>query len=112
MSSYIPSPQANAPQVVHGKTKYQEMQDVIQRVRDLHRKVTRWGNEDMSISAEEHAENEAEGEWPELDPFDVCAECARIEMSAEQRGDDHDLCYLESVWPCTTIKALDGEDKK
>ena len=80
----------------------------IQRVRKLHNKVTRWGNEDMSLSAEQYAEDGGSEEWPDLEPFDVCAECCRME-SAEEQQDEWDVAHLGCLWPCPTRMALDGE---
>ena len=88
------------------------VQKDLQRVRDLHRKVTRYGLEDFSISAEayEVAEYEDAGySRDEFEPFDICEECGRLEMAADQRGDEGGTLYKESVWPCATINALGGE---
>ena len=86
----------------------------VGRVRALHRRETRWGNEDYSIDAEEYAERKAENDevdagWAldSLAAFDVCAECCRIEQSIEQRDDG--VAVLEGLWPCPTVRALGAE---
>ena len=82
----------------------------IDRVRALHCREVRWGDEDYSIDAEEYAERRAENDeaLDALDRFDVCAECYRIEQSIEQRDDG--VAVLEGLWPCPTIRALDESE--
>ena len=41
--------------------------------------------------------------------FDVCSECARIEYAdAERQAHGEFSGYAEALWPCPTIRALDG----
>jgi hypothetical protein len=40
-------------------------------------------------------------ELSQVTHFDVCAHCGSIEM-----GDEHDRDYRESLWPCSTVKAV------
>ena len=84
----------------------------ILRIRELHRKETRWGNDDWSMTEGEYAEDGGAEEWPNLEAFDVCIECCRIEMSPEQRDPMDDIRVLEGLYPCPTIRALDGEATK
>jgi hypothetical protein len=43
--------------------------------------------------------------------FEVCAECGRMEMLADQHdpGDECPHAYQDSLWPCPTAAALSGD---
>ena len=59
---------------------YKEALGAIERIKALHRRVTRWGNEDVSFSTEQYEDGEYEDAGysrDSLQPFDVCEECAR-----------------------------------
>ena len=76
----------------------------LEAVRELHRKVTRYGDDEYSIPADEYLETP--DEHPGLEPFDVCAHCMDIETTVQ--GDNVHWIGIESAWPCPTIQAIDG----
>lgn len=76
----------------------------IARVCTLHMPETRyttdgtWSDDNRKLAAEY-----AGVEVSKLSQFKVCAHCGAIEM--RQAGDVGD--YLEALWPCATIRALE-----
>jgi hypothetical protein len=78
----------------------------IEAVQALHERVTRWGNDDYSISQDAYDTGDYE-DWTSLEAFDVCAECFRIEQTPDQHdGADCEHTILEGLWPCSTVRAI------
>jgi len=72
----------------------------------LHERVTRWGNEDYSISQDRY-DDERDDVEDGLTPFDVCAECFRIEQTSDQHdGAECEHAVLDGLWPCPTAAAI------
>ena len=61
-------------------------------------------------SAEDAAEAGSWGDEPSREEmlfFEVCAECGRIEQSSQPDLTDAGRSdYLESLWPCLTVRTL------
>ena len=85
--------------------------DVLAEVRALHRQVTRWTERDGEYSISQADYDDSPEDYAHLEPFDVCAECFRIEQTPEQH--DEIECsghaVLEGLWPCKTARLLDPE---
>lgn len=79
--------------------------DRLEAARELHRKVSRYGDEECSVPADEYLE--APDEYPGFKPFDVCEHCMDIEVSIQ--GDYVHWIGIESSWPCPTIRAIEGD---
>lgn len=83
-----------------------EARGAIQRVRELHTPVKRWQDSPESTyswDTEREALDWGDGETATY--FEVCGHCAEMEM----RHADGVVDYpREALWPCTTIRALDG----
>lgn len=80
----------------------------IDRVRALHVKVTRWGDDEGEYSLDQEDYDDSPEDHEHLNAFDVCAECFRIEQSPEQHGDGMPHAIFEGLWPCATRRTLDG----
>lgn len=79
----------------------------VGRVRELHTPVKRWQDapdSSWSWDTEEEARAEMESDTDPVSFFEVCSHCAELEM--EHAADFAD--YRESLWPCPTMRALDG----
>lgn len=82
----------------------------VAAVRDLHRKETRWlpyPDADVSFDTREEAEAEDWDSDTSLTPFDLCAECKRVEEGPCEGECTRENGYATSIWPCPTIRALD-----
>ena len=78
----------------------------IEVTRKLHHKITRYGNDYYSISAESYEDDPSS--YDDLEPFDLCAECYEVErLICEECGGDAPIGHRSS-WPCPTVAALDG----
>lgn len=74
----------------------------VEGVLAVHKPETRYtpsGYDECSFDTAEEAM--AYGDDDEVYTFTVCAHCGGIEMGDESRRD-----YLESIWPCQTVKAI------
>jgi len=78
----------------------------VEVTRKLHHKITRYGNDYYSISAESYEDDPSS--YDDLEPFDLCAECYEVErLICEECGGDAPIGHRSS-WPCPTVAALDG----
>lgn len=78
----------------------------VATVRNLHHKITRYGNDMYSIHAENYEDDPSS--YEDLEPFELCAECYEVEkMICEECGGDAPIGH-RSNWPCPTVAALDG----
>ena len=76
----------------------------IAKVEALHHKITRYGNDMHSISAESYEDDPSS--YEDLEPFDLCAECYEVEkMICEECGGDAPIGH-RSNYPCPTARAL------
>ena len=77
----------------------------VEVTRKLHHKITRYGNDYYSISAESYEDDPSS--YDDLEPFDLCAECYEVErLICEECGGDAPIGHRSS-WPCPTIQALE-----
>ena len=102
---------------------------LVDRVRELHAPESFWQyhrDQEHSYPTQQDAADESGCDCPyapepsaDLDHtpeclatishFDVCSECARIEYAdAERQAHGEFSGYAEALWPCPTIRALDG----
>lgn len=78
----------------------------VEVARKLHHKITRYGNDYYSISAESYEDDPSS--YDDLEPFDLCAECYEVErLICEECGGGAPIGHRSS-WPCPTVAALDG----
>lgn len=78
----------------------------VEVTRKLHHKITRYGNDYYSISAESYEDDPSS--YDDLEPFDLCAECYEVErLICEECGGGAPIGHRSS-WPCPTVAALDG----
>lgn len=101
----------------------------LARVWEMHERESYWQydrDQEHSYQTQQDAADESGCDCPE-DPestylahtaeclatithFDVCAECARIELAdADRQAHGKFSGYAEALWPCPTIAAIGGE---
>jgi hypothetical protein len=95
---------ADAEFIAHARTDLPAALDAIDRVHALHTVEERChdGSGEWSV---------ARADWDrEYEPevFLICSHCGRIEMR-ESQGESEFASYLDALWPCATVRALDGE---
>lgn len=87
-------------------TRAKAAEATVARVEALHECVTRWGNEDYSISQDAYDDTDLD-DLASLTAFDVCAECFRIEQTSDQHdGNECEHAVLDGLWPCSTVRAI------
>jgi len=98
-------------------TMVREQRAALDRVEALHKPEKRWthpdwtGSFDTREEAAEYDYDEAMGDdqKSQVEFFEVCAECGRVESEQLSEAGDGDWSYRESLWPCETIAAITGE---
>ena len=101
----------------------------LARVRELHTRESLWQydrDQEYSHPTQQDAADESGCDCPyaaepsadrahtpeclaTITHFDVCTECARIEYAdADRQAHGEFSGYAEALWPCPTIRALDG----
>ena len=102
----------------------------LARVRELHERESFWQyhrDQEHSYPTQQDAADESGCDCPyapepsaelahtpeclaTISHFDVCSECARIEYAdADRQAHGEFSGYAEALWPCPTIRALEGE---
>lgn len=107
-AAFITHARSDVPQLVAEVRKLRE-------VAELHRKITRWSNEEASVSEEEYLEMDSEERIDYL-PVDICEECYNVEIALLTEQDTWDTwdtwetwdisTGCRSAWPCPTARAL------
>ena len=101
----------------------------LARVRELHERESFWQyhrDQEHSYPTQQDAADDSGCDCPgdpdsvylahtaeclaTISHFDVCSECARIEYAdAERQAHGEFSGYAEALWPCPTMRALEGE---
>ena len=101
----------------------------LARVRELHERESFWQyhrDQEHSYPTQQDAADDSGCDCPgdpdsvylahtaeclaTISHFDVCSECARIEYADADRQSHGEFSgYAEALWPCPTIRALEGE---
>ena len=101
----------------------------LARVRELHERESFWQyhrDQEYSYPTQQDAADDSGCDCPgdpdsvylahtaeclaTISHFDVCSECARIEYAdADRQAHGEFSGYAEALWPCPTIRALEGE---
>ncbi len=81
-----------------------------ERVRALHIRQERYhdGGGEWSYDTAEEAADEADIDTEQVESFAICRHCGDIEAAHDQRG-EQPVDFLQALWPCPTIRALDAD---
>ena len=115
----------------NARAEVERLAAAVERIRELHERASFWQysrDQEHSYPTQQDAADESGCDCPEnpesvylahtpeclatISHFDVCAECARIERADADRQAHGDFSgYAEALWPCPTIRALDGGEQ-
>ena len=91
--------------IADARTRLPQALNALQAVHNRHHKITRYGNDEYSISAEEYLESPED--YAGLEPFDLCAECLEVELELLVAQSEYPMSIgLRSAWPCPTVRAI------
>ena len=105
----VPRKEDDSEFIANARRDIPRLLDTLDKIKALHRRVTRWGSEDYSISADDYSYSP--GDYAGLSDFEVCAECYRVEQTPDQHDGECLHSALESLWPCDTARAWGEGDE-